>query len=48
MVEAWSLLVGPLLPLQTCYTLQAYSNDGHWLTVSPRADLAATSAHAEW
>lgn len=48
MVEAWSLLVGPSLPLQTCYTLQVYSKDDHWLTVSARADLAVSSAHAEW
>ncbi len=40
MVEVWSLLVGPSSPLQTCYTLQVYSNDGHWLTVSAHADLA--------
>lgn len=46
MVEASSLLVGSSLPLQMCYILQVYSNDGHWLTVS--AILAATSAHAEW
>jgi len=48
MVEAWSLLGCPLLPLQTCYTLQVYSNDGHWLTVSARADPAAILSHAEW
>jgi len=47
MVEAWSQPVGPSLPLQTCYTLQVYSNGGHWLTVRAHADLAATSAHAE-
>lgn len=48
MVEVWSLLLGPSSPLQTCYTLQVYSNDGHWLTVSAHADLAVISAHAEW